>query len=176
MHCPTHSSLLLISSSWDFASSHFFSMLSCQMLPTAQDSPCTKCPAARFAPQCCVFQLFPVNFNTCAKKTLIKLSLLAFVIRGKVIKNVLDTLACAHHLFLENCTEHTHTHACTCVSVHHSFSSKHPVETSGSLKVKSLQYLRCQSQVFSVYFNFYLSSKAQESHLLVLPKYVRRMP
>lgn len=101
--CPTHSSLLLISSSWDFASRHFFfPMLSCQMFPTAQDSPCTKCPAARLVPQGCVFQLLPVNFHTCAKKTLIKLSVLAFVIRRKVIISGLHTLAHAHHLFLGN--------------------------------------------------------------------------
>ena len=62
------------------------------MLPTAQDSPCTKCPAAQLAPQGCVFQLFRVNFNTCAKETLIKLSVLPFF-DGKVIKSALGILA-----------------------------------------------------------------------------------
>lgn len=80
-------------------------MLSCQMLPTAQDSPCTKCPAAQLVPQCCVFQLFPVNFYTCAKKTLIKLSVLAFAIRRKVIKSLVNSLTHAHHVFPESHTE-----------------------------------------------------------------------
>ena len=128
------------------------------MLPTARDSRCTKCPAARLAPQRCVFQLFPVNFNTCAKKTLIELSVLAFVIRRKVIISGLDTCSSSTS---RNIHWNTHTH---------------PVETSGSLKLKSLPYLSRPSQVFSVYLNFYLSNKARESHLLVLPKYIRRMP
>ena len=62
------------------------------MLPTAQDSPCTKCPAAQLAPQGCVFQLFCVNFNTSAKETLNQIVCPAFF-DGKVIKSALGILA-----------------------------------------------------------------------------------
>ena len=51
-----------------------------------------KCPAAQLAPQGCVFQLFPVDFNTCAKKTLNQTVCPAFF-GGKVIKSPLDILA-----------------------------------------------------------------------------------
>lgn len=68
-------------------------MLSCQMLPTAQDAPRAECPAAHPAPQHRRARRLRVGFSTQAKKTLIKLFVLLFVIPRQVSRNLLAPLA-----------------------------------------------------------------------------------